>query len=40
VRGCTNVTVEMIKDSGHWVIDEQPDAVATLIERHAASDRR
>lgn len=39
-RGCTNVTVEMIKDSGHWVVDEQPDTVATLIERHAASDRR
>ena len=38
--GCTNVTAEMIKDSGHWVIDEQPDVVATLIERHAASDRR
>jgi pimeloyl-ACP methyl ester carboxylesterase len=38
-RGCANVTVETIGDSGHWVVDEQPDAVARLIERHAASDQ-
>jgi pimeloyl-ACP methyl ester carboxylesterase/catechol 2,3-dioxygenase-like lactoylglutathione lyase family enzyme len=38
-HGCEDVTVERIKDSGHWVIDEQPDAVATLIERYAAVGR-
>ena len=35
-HGCTNVTVEVVKDSGHWVVDEQPDSVAELIERHAS----
>lgn len=34
-RGCANVIVATIKDSGHWVVDEQPDIVAELIERHA-----
>jgi len=23
-RGCEDVTVESIRDSGHWVVDEQP----------------
>ena len=35
-HGCTNVTVEVVKDSGHWVVDEQPDSVAELIERYAS----
>lgn len=35
-HGCTNVTVELVKDSGHWVVDEQPEIVAQLIERHAS----
>jgi pimeloyl-ACP methyl ester carboxylesterase len=35
-HGCRNVAVEVIRDSGHWVIDEQPDIVAGLIERYAA----
>jgi pimeloyl-ACP methyl ester carboxylesterase len=35
-HGCTNVTVEIVKDSGHWVVDEQPDTTAQLIERHAS----
>ena len=35
-HGCRNVTVEVIKDSGHWVVDEQPDIVAELIERYAS----
>jgi pimeloyl-ACP methyl ester carboxylesterase len=35
-HGCTNVTVEIVKDSGHWVVDEQPDTTAKLIERHAS----
>jgi pimeloyl-ACP methyl ester carboxylesterase len=35
-HGCENVTVETIRDSGHWVVDEQPDAVAALLERYAA----
>jgi pimeloyl-ACP methyl ester carboxylesterase len=35
-HGCTDVSVEVVKDSGHWVVDEQPDIVAELIERHAS----
>lgn len=35
-HGCTNVSVEIVKNSGHWVVDEQPDSVAELIERHAS----
>jgi pimeloyl-ACP methyl ester carboxylesterase len=34
-HGCANVKVEVIKNSVHYVADEQPDAVAKLIERHA-----
>ena len=38
-HGCASVTTEIIKGSGHYVADEQPDAVAGLIERYAgASD--
>jgi pimeloyl-ACP methyl ester carboxylesterase len=35
-HGWTNVTVELIENSGHYVADEQPEAVAALIERHAS----
>jgi pimeloyl-ACP methyl ester carboxylesterase len=35
-HGCFSVTVEVIKDSGHWVVDEQPEIVAELIERYAS----
>jgi hypothetical protein len=34
-HGCANVKVEVIKNSAHYVADEQPNAVAELIERHA-----
>jgi pimeloyl-ACP methyl ester carboxylesterase len=34
--GVAQVDVEIIRDSGHYVADEQPDAVAALIERYAA----
>lgn len=35
-RGWTDVGVELIENSGHYVADEQPDAVAALIERYAS----
>jgi pimeloyl-ACP methyl ester carboxylesterase len=35
-HGCTRVVVEVIKNSGHWVVDEQPATVAELIERYAS----
>jgi len=35
-RGAANVTVEVIKDSGHFVAEEQPEAVAELIEKYAS----
>jgi pimeloyl-ACP methyl ester carboxylesterase len=34
-HGCANVKVEVIKNSVHFVVDEQPAAVAELIERYA-----
>jgi pimeloyl-ACP methyl ester carboxylesterase len=34
-HGCTHVTTEVIQDSGHYVVDEQPTRVAELIERYA-----
>ncbi|MGA2539215.1 MAG: alpha/beta hydrolase [Terracidiphilus sp.] len=34
-HGCANVKVEVIKNSAHYVVDEEPGAVAELIERHA-----
>jgi pimeloyl-ACP methyl ester carboxylesterase len=34
-HGCANVKVEVVKDSVHYVVDEQPEAVAELIERYA-----
>ena len=33
--GCSNVTTEIIKNSGHYVAEEQPEIVAELIERYA-----
>jgi pimeloyl-ACP methyl ester carboxylesterase len=35
-HGCAIVRVEIIKNSGHYVADEQPEIVAELIERHAS----
>jgi hypothetical protein len=35
-RGCSDVTVETIADSGHYVTDDQPDRVAELIEQYAS----
>jgi pimeloyl-ACP methyl ester carboxylesterase len=35
-HGCANVAIEVIKNSGHFVADEQPEVVAELIERHAS----
>ena len=35
-RGWSDVSVELIENSGHYVADEQPDAVAALIELHAS----
>jgi pimeloyl-ACP methyl ester carboxylesterase len=34
-HGCANVKVEVVKNSVHYVADEQPEAVAELIERNA-----
>jgi pimeloyl-ACP methyl ester carboxylesterase len=39
-HGCANVAIEVIKNSGHFVVDEQPDIVVGLIERHASSEWR
>jgi pimeloyl-ACP methyl ester carboxylesterase len=35
-HGCANVKIEAIKNSVHYVADEQPEAVAQLIERYAS----
>lgn len=35
-KGCKNVRTEIIKNSRHYVADEQPEAVAALIEKYAA----
>ena len=35
-HGWTDVAVELIADSGHYVADEQPEALAALIERYAS----
>jgi pimeloyl-ACP methyl ester carboxylesterase len=34
-RGCQSVFVETVESSGHWLVDERPEAVAELIERFA-----
>jgi len=35
-HGCTNVKIEIIQNSVHYAADEQPEAVAELIERDAS----
>jgi pimeloyl-ACP methyl ester carboxylesterase len=35
-HGWSDVTVELIENSGHYVADEQPEALAALIERYAS----
>jgi pimeloyl-ACP methyl ester carboxylesterase len=35
-HGCANVEIEVIDNSAHYVADEQPAAVAQLIERYAS----
>ncbi len=35
-HGCANVKIEVVKNSVHYVADEQPEAVAQLIERYAS----
>lgn len=35
-HGWTDVTVELIEKSGHYVADERPEAVAALIEHYAS----
>ncbi len=35
-HGCASVKIEAIKNSVHYVADEQPEAVAQLIERYAS----
>jgi len=35
-HGCANVKIEVIKNSAHYVADEQPESVAQLIERYAS----
>jgi pimeloyl-ACP methyl ester carboxylesterase len=34
-RGWQNIAVETIGNAGHWIVDEQPQAIAAIIERHA-----
>ena len=34
-NGAANVKTEVVAGGGHYLPDEQPDAVAALIERHA-----
>lgn len=34
-HGCTNVQGEQIKDSGHFVVNEQPEAVSEFVEKYA-----
>jgi len=35
-HGCTNVKIEVIQNGVHYVADEQPEAVAELVERYAS----
>jgi pimeloyl-ACP methyl ester carboxylesterase len=34
-HGCANVKFEVVKNSVHYVVDEQPEAITELIERYA-----
>jgi pimeloyl-ACP methyl ester carboxylesterase len=36
-HGCSKLAIEIIKNSGHWVIDEQPNVVSALFERYAVT---
>lgn len=38
-HGCQNVAVEIVKEGGHYLADEKPEAVAELIERYAAPEK-
>jgi pimeloyl-ACP methyl ester carboxylesterase len=38
-HGWRNVSIEVIANSGHQVIDEQPATVAELLERYATRSR-
>jgi pimeloyl-ACP methyl ester carboxylesterase/ketosteroid isomerase-like protein len=38
-HGCTNVKTDVIKDSSHYVADEQPGTVAELVEQYATEAR-
>jgi pimeloyl-ACP methyl ester carboxylesterase len=35
-HGCGSVTIEIIKNAAHYLVDEQPETVSELIERYAA----
>jgi pimeloyl-ACP methyl ester carboxylesterase len=37
-HGCKNVKTEIIKRSSHYVAEEQPEAVAELIDRYAGPE--
>ncbi len=34
-HGCASVKTEVIRNSAHYIVDEQPETVAELIERYA-----
>jgi pimeloyl-ACP methyl ester carboxylesterase len=34
-HGCADITIKVIENCGHYVVDEQPEAVAQLIEQYA-----
>jgi pimeloyl-ACP methyl ester carboxylesterase len=36
-HGCVNLKTEIVKDSAHYVFEEQPDLAAALIEKYASS---
>lgn len=36
-KGCKNVQIEIIKNAAHYLADEQPEAVAALIEKYASA---
>lgn len=36
-KGCKNVQVEIVKNAAHYIADEQPDALAALVEKYAAA---
>ena len=39
-QGCTNITVEIIKNSSHYIPDENPKALIDLIERYVMGQDR